>query len=154
MIGHLQRNKAKEVAAVADLFHGVDSVRLAGELDKRCADAGRILDCLVQVNVSGEDSKFGVDPDRLNDVIDEVSSLPHMRIRGLMTLASPADNPEDVRPQLRLLRRLAEAYPGHATGVRLDELSMGMSGDYEVAIEEGATIVRIGTAIFGERSQT
>ncbi len=152
MIGHLQRNKARDVVTHADVFHALDSVRLASELSRRCEEAGRTLDCLVQVNVSGEESKFGIAADRVHSFVDDVSSLSHIRIVGLMTLAAPADNPEDVRHQLRLLRNLARSYPASTKGNRLDWLSMGMSGDYEVAIEEGATHVRIGSAIFGSRT--
>lgn len=154
MIGHLQRNKARDVVAHADMFHALDSIRLGRELDRRCEESGRTLDCLVQVNVSGETSKFGISPDRVHGFVDELSALPHITIRGLMTLAAPADNPEDVRPQLRLMRRLAETYPATSGGIRLNCLSMGMSGDYQIAIEEGATHVRIGSAIFGVRTRT
>jgi hypothetical protein len=152
MIGHLQRNKARDVVEHADMFHALDSLRLARELSRRCTDAGRTLPCLVQVNVSGELSKYGIDPEAVHGFVDEAGELPGLHLRGLMTLAAPADNPEDVRPQLRLLRRLAESYPAAGPGVRLDCLSMGMSGDFEVAIGEGATHVRIGSAIFGERT--
>lgn len=152
MIGHLQRNKAKEVIACADLFHALDSPRLARELDKRAAAEGRVLPCLVQVNVSGEDSKFGLDPDQTRHMLRRLAEHEHLHIQGLMTLAAPTDDPEDVRPQFRLLRELFETcdtstYPH----VNMQILSMGMSGDFEVAIEEGATHVRIGTAIFGAR---
>ena len=152
MIGHLQRNKAKDVIACADLFHALDSPRLARELDKRAAAEGRVLPCLVQVNVSGEDSKFGLDPDRTRDMLRRLAEHEHLRIQGLMTLAEPTDDPEDVRPQFRLLRELFDTCDT-ATYPHLDMqmLSMGMSGDFEVAIEEGATHVRIGTAIFGSR---
>ncbi len=152
MIGHLQRNKAKEVVAHADLFHALDRLRLAEALDRRAGAAGRVLPCLVQVNVSGEETKFGLDPDAVHPFLDEMARFEHLRIEGLMTLAAPADNPEDVRPQFRLLRRLLETYDARAhPTVRLSALSMGMSGDFEVAVEEGATHVRVGSAIFGPR---
>lgn len=150
-IGHLQRNKAKEVVRYADLFHALDSVRLAQELDARAAQAGRILPCLIQVNVSGEESKFGVDPIAVEPLLNELVGFEHLSIRGLMTLASPADDPEEVRPQFRLLRQLAERLRAE-NKADLQILSMGMSGDFEVAIEEGATHVRIGSALFGSRS--
>ena len=153
LIGHLQRNKAKDAVAHADVFEALDSPRLAAELEKRAAAAGRTLGCLVQVNVSGEASKYGLDPDALYAFLDDVAAYEHLAVRGLMTLAAPTDDPEDVRPQFRLLRRLAEGYgPGRNPNVRLDDLSMGMSGDFEVAVEEGATIVRIGSALFGPRT--
>ena len=151
MIGHLQRNKAKDVAATADVFHALDSPRLARELDKRAGNEGRVLPCFVQVNVSGEDSKYGLDPARLYPFLDGLADHEHLFVHGLMTLAAPTDDPEDVRPQFVRLRELAEGYTGHDR-VRLTDLSMGMSGDFEVAVEEGATHVRIGSAIFGPRT--
>jgi PLP dependent protein len=151
MIGHLQRNKCRDVVARADLFHALDSLRLARELDRRAGEAGRVLPCLVQVNVSGEESKFGFAPSELRAFVREIAAYQHLAVRGLMTLAAPVDDPEDVRPQFRLLRSLRDDLRETVDG--LDLLSMGMSGDYEVAIEEGATHVRIGSAIFGRRPQ-
>ncbi len=148
MIGHLQRNKAKAVVAHADLFHALDSLRLARVLDQQAAAAGRVLPCLVQVNVSGEATKAGVAPDETHAFLAALAELSHLRIRGLMTLAAPASDPERVRPQFRLLRRLLETCD---TCGDMTLLSMGMSGDFEVAITEGATHVRIGSAIFGPR---
>ena len=153
MVGHLQRNKAKDVAAHADLFEALDSPRLAKELNKRAEAEERVMPCLVQVNVSGEESKYGLNPARVHAFLDQVAGYKALRVRGLMTLAAPTDDPEDVRPQFQLLRRLAETYTGNER-TRLDVLSMGMSGDFEVAIEEGATHVRIGSAIFGPRSSS
>lgn len=152
MIGHLQRNKAKDVVAVADLFHALDSPRLAKELNKRAGQEGRVMPCLVQVNVSGEESKYGLDPQAASRLVDAFAAYDQLRIVGLMTLAAPADDPADVRPQFRRLRELFEACRrlDHPR-VRMEVLSMGMSGDFEVAIEEGATHVRVGTAIFGPR---
>ena len=151
MIGHLQRNKAKEIVTCADLFHGLDSPRLANELNKRAAQIDRVMPCLVQVNVSGEASKFGVTPDGLVPLLDVLADLPNLHIDGLMTLAAPSPDPERVRSQFALLRRLAEQHRQHASNINLRHLSMGMSGDFEVAIEEGATLVRIGSALFGAR---
>jgi len=152
LIGHLQRNKAREAAARADLFHALDSTRLAAALDGAAGAAGRVLDCLVQVNVSGEGSKSGVAPDEAHALVGEASAFSHLRVVGLMTLAAPVEGADElervVRPQFQLLRRLAETYRG---GARLDVLSMGMSGDFEVAVEEGATHVRVGSALFGAR---
>lgn len=152
MIGHLQRNKARDVVATADWFHALDSPRLAKELDKRAGNEGRVLPCYVQVNVSGEDSKYGLAPERLHEYLDGLARYEHLTIQGLMTLAEPTEDPEEVRPQFRRLRTLAERYDAsHNPRVDLAHLSMGMSADFEVAIEEGATHVRIGSAIFGPR---
>ena len=154
MIGHLQRNKAKDVAAHADAFHALDSLRLARELDKRCRQEDRTLDCFVQVNVSGEDSKFGLDPGAVAGLVSEMAAFETLRLVGLMTLAAPADDPEDVRPQFAHLRRLGEACRDLGLPrAPMTQLSMGMSGDFEVAVEEGATHVRLGTALFGARDQ-
>lgn len=150
MIGHLQRNKAKDVVACADVFHALDSLRLADALDKRAAEAGRVLPCFVQVNVSGEASKFGLDPDAVAEVLQRLAEYEHLHVVGLMTLAAPAADPEDVRPQFRRLRRLFETCGAGRHGP-MASLSMGMSGDFEVAIEEGATHVRLGTILFGRR---
>jgi hypothetical protein len=153
MIGHLQRNKAKDVVAHADLFHALDSPRLARELDKRARKADRVMPCLVQVNVSGEESKYGIPPDDTHAYLDSLAQYEHLRVLGLMTLAEPTEDPEEVRPQFRLLRTLADAYDADDNPrVELRYLSMGMSGDFEVAIEEGATHLRLGTALFGPRS--
>ncbi len=148
MIGHLQRNKAKIVAQHVDVFHALDSVKLARMLDRKCQEMSRHLTCFVQVNVSGEPSKFGVHPDGLYELLDELDAFDAIRIEGLMTLAVATSDPESVRPQFRLLRDLARRYPGRA---QLANLSMGMSGDFRIAIEEGATHIRVGSAIFGRR---
>ncbi len=152
MVGHLQRNKAKDVVACADVFHALESLRLAAELDRRAAQAGRRLPCFVQVNVSGEASKFGLGPDDVLDMLEGLLAYEHLRVVGLMTLAAPVADPEAVRPQFRRLRQVFEQYdrPGYA-GEPMHSLSMGMSGDFDVAIEEGATHVRLGTALFGPR---
>lgn len=152
MIGHLQRNKAKEVVARADWFHALDSARLAAELDRRASEAGRVLPCFVQVNVSNEDTKSGVLPGETHRFLDELERFEHLRIAGLMTLASPVEDPEVVRREFRRLRTIQETYRGSDSGKpELMYLSMGMSGDFEVAIEEGATHIRVGSALFGER---
>ncbi len=148
-IGHLQRNKVRDVISFAHTFHALDSDRLAVELNRRSEAAGRILPCLVQVNVSGEATKSGLDPDAVHGFVDGLAAFASLRVVGLMTLASPAEDPEDVRSEFAVMRRLADSYRG--AGGRLEALSMGMSHDFEVAIEEGATHVRVGSAIFGER---
>ncbi len=152
MIGHIQRNKARDVVACADAIHSIDSLRIARELELRADAAGRTIDAFLQVNVSGEASKYGVEPDALDPLLTATGECPHLRIRGLMTLAAPADDPEEVRPQFRRLRSIRdEARQRHPHLGEMDALSMGMSGDFEVAIEEGATHVRIGSALFGQR---
>ncbi len=152
MIGHLQRNKAKVIVAHADVFHGLDSLRLAHALNRKLADANRTLSCFVQVNISGEASKAGVMPDALPELLAQATTLPYLRIKGLMTLASPTNDPEDVRPEFRRMRELRDRWnTQHSTSKQLPWLSMGMSGDFDVAIEEGATHVRVGSALFGAR---
>lgn len=153
IIGHLQTNKAKLVAEFASEFQALDSLRVAGALDKRLQALGRSLDVLVQVNTSNERSKFGLPPDEVRPFIRQLSAYASLRVRGLMTLALFSDDARKVRPcfvRLRELRdRLRQSVPD---GISMDELSMGMSGDYELAIEEGSTIVRVGQAIFGARA--
>jgi pyridoxal phosphate enzyme (YggS family) len=152
MIGHLQRNKVKEIVDFADFFHALDSLRLAKELDKRASQEDRVVPCLVQVNVSKEESKYGVAPSETHSFLDELARYEHIRVDGLMTIASFVDEPEQVRPEFRQLRHLFETYDSNRNPrVTMRHLSMGMSGDFEVAIEEGSTHVRIGSAIFGAR---
>ena len=135
-----------------DLIHSVDSVKLARELDKQAAKLAKIQDILVQVNVSGEATKSGVPADRCMDLMRAISGLNHLRVRGLMTMPPFFDQPERARPFFAALRELRDRIRQAALpGLTVDELSMGMTGDFEVAIQEGATLVRIGTALFGER---
>lgn len=156
LIGSLQRNKAKRTVELADAFHALDSDRLAKELDKRARREGRVLPCFVQVNVSDEDTKSGFAPEDVDAFLDRLAGFQHLRVVGLMTLAAPVETDDEletvVRPQFRRLRALAETYDASANPhVSLSRLSMGMSGDYEVAVEEGATDVRVGSALFGPR---
>ena len=144
LVGQLQTNKAKDAVELFDLIHSVDRPELARELDKRARQGGRPVEALVQVNVAGEASKGGVAPEGLGDLLDAVTKLDHVRVRGLMVIPPEARDPADARVWFRTLAKLRERH-----GLR--ELSMGMSGDFEVAIEEGATMVRVGTAIFGPR---
>ncbi len=147
-VGRLQTNKAKLVASRAAVVHAVDSERLAQELAKRAEGRARPLDVLVEVNVGGEASKGGVEPDALAPILRSIEALSALRLRGLMSIPPPTETPEGARRFHRALAALREAHGGAA---RLPELSMGMTDDLEVAIEEGATIVRVGTAIFGAR---
>lgn len=141
MIGHVQRRKAREVAQWFGRVDSVDRIELAESLEARSAALGKKLPVLLEVNVSGEESKSGFTPDQLEEAVEAVRAMPHLVVEGLMTMAPLADDPEETRPVFRGLRELAEKHG-------LTALSMGMSNDYEVAIEEGATEVRIGTAIF------
>ncbi len=148
-IGQLQRNKAKFVARVATLVHAVDRADLAAELGKRAAAESRTIDVLIEVNVAGEATKGGCPPGDVGRVLDAIAKEPSLRARGLMTMAPFFDDAELARPSFAALRELRERHGGAAA---LPELSMGMSHDFVVAIEEGATLVRVGTAIFGARA--
>lgn len=151
-IGHLQRRKVRSVIGVFDLVHSVDSMALAQEINHRAGEAGVCQDVLLEVNLAHEPTKAGFHPDDLVGLVPALSLLPHLRIKGLMTIPPPLPEAEQARPYFFQLRSMAK----HIAELRLptismDELSMGMSNDYEVAIEEGATLVRVGTAIFGAR---
>ncbi|MDD2710055.1 MAG: YggS family pyridoxal phosphate-dependent enzyme [Verrucomicrobiae bacterium] len=150
MIGHLQTNKARDVVRLFSMVQAVDSLRLAQELEKHADQQSRHLDVLLEVNVSGEGSKFGIQPGQLIPAALEINRLPHLELQGLMTMAPFSDNPEDARPHFRRLAQLKRDLEKEL-GAPLPHLSMGMSGDFEVGIEEGATLIRVGTAIFGER---
>jgi pyridoxal phosphate enzyme (YggS family) len=153
IIGHLQTNKAKLVARFATEFQALDSLHLAEALDRRLQREGRSLDVFVQVNTSGEDSKYGLAPKDTAAFVQALQSFPALRVRGLMTLALFSSETERVRQCFVLLRELRDQLRQSALpGITLDELSMGMSGDFEIAIEEGATVVRVGQAIFGARA--
>jgi len=151
MVGHLQRNKAGRAVELFDRVHGVDTVELAAALSRRAVAAGRRLRVLVEVNVSGEATKFGAAPDTLMGLVERVAALPGLALDGLMTVGAPVGTVEEARPGFARLRALRDECE-RALGLRLPELSMGMSGDFEVAVEEGATLVRVGSALFGERS--
>jgi pyridoxal phosphate enzyme (YggS family) len=144
LIGHLQTNKARDAVALFDVIHSVDRLDLAREIDKRAQAAGRVVEALVEVNVANEAQKGGVAPDGLAALLDAMSALTAVRVRGLMAIPPAVENADDARPWFSALRTLAERHG-------LKELSMGMSADFEAAIEEGATMVRVGTAIFGPR---
>lgn len=150
-IGQLQRNKAGAVASDFDLVQTIDREALGRALDRRAETAGRSLEILLQVDLSGEASKGGAPPDALPALLAATADWPRLRVCGLMAVPAAAATPESARPAFARLRALRDALRGEPGGERLDELSMGMSGDFEVAIEEGATMVRIGTAIFGAR---
>jgi hypothetical protein len=149
-IGHLQKNKIRHALPLFELFHSVDSVALADDINRIAEEDGHRPRVLVEVNVAGEGSKFGFKPESLRENLEHLLGLPRLTIEGLMTIPPPAAEAEDSRPFLVHLRELRDALEKEF-GVRLPELSMGMTNDFPVAIEEGATMVRVGTAIFGAR---
>lgn len=150
-LGGLQRNKARYVARLFDCLHSLDGLPLAEELSKRAAAAGRRLDALVQINVSAEPQKSGIPPAALGALLEACSPLPGLVVRGLMAVPAARPDPESSRAAFARLRELRDAHCRGPNGSALVDLSMGMSADFRVAIEEGATMVRVGTAIFGER---
>lgn len=145
LIGHLQTNKVRDALELFDVIHSLDRLDLARELDKRARARARTVDVLVEVNLAGETSKGGVAPEGLGELLDAVAKMPALTVKGLMAIPPEAKQPDDSRGWFRALRKLGERHG-------FSELSMGMSGDFEVAIEEGATMVRVGTAIFGPRA--
>lgn len=152
MIGHLQRNKVQTAVELFDVIETLDSAALANALDKEGQKRGKIVRTLVEVNLAMEKSKSGVAPDRVAGLLEQVAKLPHVAVEGLMTVPPVQERPEGARRYFRTLRELADKFRGTgASNVRMAELSMGMSYDFVVAIEEGATIVRIGAALFGPR---
>ena len=153
LIGHLQRNKVKYIVDKVDLIHSVDSMRLAEEISKEAEKKQTDVKVLIEVNVAQEESKFGVSVDETEELVREIAKLPRIHVLGLMTIAPNVSDPEENRPVFRTLKKLAvDIKMKNIDNVRMDVLSMGMTGDYQVAIEEGATMVRVGTGIFGERN--
>jgi pyridoxal phosphate enzyme (YggS family) len=151
-IGHLQSNKVKYIAGQVSLIHSVDRISLAEEISRQWYKLGKICDILIQVNISGEDSKSGTTEKEAIQLVKDCSLLANIRVQGLMTMPPFFDDPEAARPYFAELRGLSQTIATEQIpGVEMKELSMGMSGDFEAAIQEGATLVRVGTAIFGER---
>jgi pyridoxal phosphate enzyme (YggS family) len=151
-IGHLQSNKVRQIAGLVTMIHSVDRLSLAEEISRQWGKLGRCCDILIQVNISGEASKSGTSEAEALQLVRAVAQLPHVRICGLMTMPPFFDDPAAARPFFAALRRLAQnAESSDIPGVSMAELSMGMSGDFEAAIQEGATLVRVGTSIFGAR---
>jgi pyridoxal phosphate enzyme (YggS family) len=150
-IGHLQSNKAKYAVRLFDLIHSVDSLKLARELNKQAKKVNKIQDVLIQINISKEPSKSGSDIENAANLIKDIVLFENLTVKGFMAMPPFFNNPEKARPYFTALRNLRDQIQKDFPGVVLNELSMGMTGDFEVAIEEGATFVRIGTAIFGER---
>ncbi|MCK4259111.1 MAG: YggS family pyridoxal phosphate-dependent enzyme [Halanaerobiales bacterium] len=156
LIGHLQRNKVKYVVRMPNCkcIHSVDSIRLIEEIQRQCELNDREeMDILIQVNIANDDAKFGISPQEVLNLIREVSKFDRVKVRGLMTIVLEVDDPEDVRIYFRKLKELRDQIKAaEISGIEMTELSMGMTGDFEIAIEEGATMVRIGSAIFGARN--
>ena len=152
MIGHLQRNKVKYLVGKASLIHSVDSIRLAEQIEKEYAKADEIANILIEVNMAQEESKFGITSEETEQLVREIAKFPHIRIKGLMTIAPYTDNPESNRVYFRNMKKLSvDIENKNIDNVSMSVLSMGMTGDYQVAVEEGATLVRVGTGIFGAR---
>lgn len=153
MIGHLQRNKVKQAVEIFDAIETVDSLRLASEIDKRCAQIGRTMPVFIEINSGREPQKAGVFPEDTEDLLRELASFEHVTAEGLMTMGPRLGDPEEARPYFKETKRLFDRMKGLLlANVEMRHLSMGMSNSYLVAIEEGATMVRIGTGVFGERS--
>ncbi len=153
MIGHLQRNKVKYLVGKVELIHSVDSLRLANQIETEFAKKNEIANILIEVNMANEESKFGITSETTEQLVREISKLEHVRIKGLMTIAPYTDNPETNREYFRNMKKLSvDIAEKNIDNVSMNVLSMGMTGDYQVAIEEGATMVRVGTGIFGERN--
>ncbi len=155
MIGHLQRNKVKYIVDKVTLIHSVDSIRLAQSIEQEAAKKDVVVDILIEVNVAQEESKFGLKVEEVINLVEEIALYPHLRIKGLMTIAPYVENPEKNRTVFRSLKKLSvDITAKNIDNVSVEILSMGMTNDYEVAIEEGATMIRVGTGIFGERNYT
>lgn len=153
MIGHLQRNKVKYIVDKVELIHSVDSVRLARQIEEEAAKKNVRVDILIEVNVAEEESKFGLKTEEVLDMVTQIAEFPHVSIKGLMTIAPFVENPEDNRKYFNKLKQLAvDIKAKNIDNVTMDKLSMGMTGDYMVAVTEGASYVRVGTGIFGERN--
>ncbi len=152
MIGHLQRNKVKKAVAIFDMIETIDSWRLAESVDQYCADEGKIMPVLIEINSGKESNKTGVLPENVEELVRKVSKLPHLRLQGLMTMGPRFGNPEDARPYFKETKAAFDRLKKtEIANVEIRYLSMGMSNSYQIAIEEGANIVRIGTKLFGER---
>jgi pyridoxal phosphate enzyme (YggS family) len=151
-IGHLQRNKVKRAVRIFDMIESLDSLRLAEEIDKRCGEIGKVMPVLVEVNSGREEQKSGVLPEDVEDLVRKASTLPNIKIMGLMTMGPRFGNPEDSRPYFKNTREIFEKIKRlNLPDVEMRYLSMGMTNSYRIALEEGANMVRIGTKIFGER---
>lgn len=152
LIGHLQTNKVKYIIDKVDLIHSLDSLRLAEEINKRAKKINRIMDVLIQINIADDDAKFGIEYNDINEFIKEIASFDNIRVQGLMSIVPYASNPEEVRPYFRKMKEIFDGLKdSNYENVDMNYLSMGMTNDYVVAIEEGSNMVRVGTGIFGAR---
>lgn len=155
LIGHLQTNKVKYIIDKVDLIHSVDSIHLAEEIDRRAAKANRVMDILLQVNIAEESTKFGTSKEEIFKLVEGVSSLKHVRVKGLMNIAPFDENPEKVRPYFRQMKEIFDEISKMPyDSIEMVHLSMGMSNDYRIAIEEGANMIRVGSSIYGARQYT
>lgn len=150
-IGHLQSNKVKYIASFVHLIHGIDSIKLLQEVNKQAIKANWVIDCLLQMHIAQEETKFGLDEEELNNILDQLHAFPHVRVRGLMGMASFTENQEQVKMEFSLLKHYFDTAKARLASPEFDTLSMGMSGDYTLAIEQGSTLVRIGSLLFGAR---
>ncbi len=151
-IGHLQKNKVEKAVSLFDMIETVDSVEIAGEIDKRCAQVGKVMPLLIEVNSGREEQKSGVFPEKVEQLVQQISALPNIKVIGLMTMGPRFGNPEDSRPYFVETRRIFQRLKKlNLPNVDMKYLSMGMTNSYQIAVEEGANIVRIGSKIFGER---
>ncbi|MBN2897199.1 MAG: YggS family pyridoxal phosphate-dependent enzyme [Clostridia bacterium] len=152
LIGHLQTNKVKYIIDKVDLIHSLDSFKLAEEIDKRAAQHGKVMEVLIQINVVDEESKFGIPRSEVMSLLEEVSKLQHIKVAGLMNIAPFYDDPEMARRDFKVMKQLFDTLKDTTfDNVEMKYLSMGMTGDYEVAVEEGANLLRVGTGIYGAR---
>lgn len=157
MIGHLQRNKVKYIVSFVHMIHSVDSARLLKEIEKQARKEERVVDCLLQMHIAEEESKYGLSEEELLEILhgEMLAKTKHVRVRGLMGMATFTENEEQVRKEFKFLKQIFEKVKADTQlpeNVEMKELSMGMSGDYQIALEEGSTMLRIGTTIFGERN--
>lgn len=150
-IGHLQSNKVKYIAPFVHIIHGIDSVKLLQEVNKQATKLGRVIDCLLQMHIAQEETKFGLDIDELNNLLDQLHAFPSVRIRGLMGMASFTENQDQVKQEFTQLKKYFDHAKAKLASTEFDTLSMGMSGDYSLAVEQGSTLVRIGSLLFGAR---
>ncbi len=153
LVGRLQANKVKKAVSLFGWIQAVDSLRLLADISRRCVEVEKTLPVLIEVNLAGEGSKAGIAPEALPALLASAAALPGVRVRGLMAIPPMAEDPEESRPYFAALRELLERCASPGGGGEMTELSMGMSGDFEAAIEEGATMVRVGTAVFGSRAR-